>query len=97
MEQQAAEVRIVRAADRTTAGSYFQAPIEGNTVTHCGLIELGAARLKMALVETEAGAFFPFQYHAGGGDGDGGDHRWRGHHRGRRTRRQPAELCIPLW
>jgi len=67
MEQQAAEVRIVRAADRTTAGSYFQAPIEGNTVTHCGLIELGAARLKMALVETEAGAFFPFQYHAGGG------------------------------
>jgi quercetin dioxygenase-like cupin family protein len=67
MEQQAAEVRIVRAADRTTAGSYFQAPIEGNTVTNCGLIELGAARLKMALVETEAGAFFPFQYHAGGG------------------------------
>ncbi len=67
MEQQGAEVRIVRAADSPTAGSYFQSPIEGNTVTPFGLIELGAARLKMALVETEAGAFFPFQYQAGGG------------------------------
>ncbi len=67
MEQQGAEVRIVRAADRTTAGSSFQAPIEGNTVAHFGLIELGAARLRMALVETEAGAFFPFQYHGHGG------------------------------
>ncbi len=67
MKQQQAGVRIVRAADRTTAASYFQAPIEGNTVTTCGLIELGSARLNMALAETEAGAFFPFQYHAGGG------------------------------
>ncbi len=67
MEQQATEVRIVRVADRATAGSYFQAPIEGNTVAHFGLIELGAARLKMVLAETDEGAFFPFQYHAGGG------------------------------
>ncbi len=67
MEQQQTEVRVVRAADRATAGSYFQSPIEGNTVTPFGLIELGAARLRMTLVETEAGAFFPFQYHAGGG------------------------------
>ena len=67
MVQQGTEVRIVRAADRTTAGSYFQAPIEGNTVAHFGPIELGSARLNMALAETEAGAFFPFQYHAGGG------------------------------
>ncbi len=67
MAQQGTEVRIVRAADRATSGSYFQAPIEGNTVSHFGLIELGSTRLKMALVETEAGAFFPFQYHAGGG------------------------------
>ncbi len=67
MEQQGTEVCIVRAADLKKAGSYFQSPIEGNTVTPFGLIELGAARLRMALVETEAGAFFPFQYHAGGG------------------------------
>ncbi len=50
MEQQGTEVRIVRAANLKKAGSYFQAPIEGNMVTACGLIELGAARLKMALV-----------------------------------------------
>ena len=67
MEPQGTEVRIVRAADLEKAGSYFQSPIAGNTVTPFGLIDLGAARLKMALVETEAGAFFPFQYHAGGG------------------------------
>jgi quercetin dioxygenase-like cupin family protein len=67
MEPQGAEVRIVRAADLEKAGNSFQAPIEGNMVTSFGLIELGAARLVMALVETEAGVFFPFQYHAGGG------------------------------
>ena len=67
MEQQATEVRVVRAADRATAGSYFQTPIEGNTVTYCGLIELGAARLKMALAVSDEEAFFPFQYHSGGG------------------------------
>ena len=67
MEQQGTEVRIVRAADRVVAGNYFQAPIEGNRVVHFGLIELGATRLKMALVETDAGAFFPFQYHEHGG------------------------------
>lgn len=67
MELQATEVRIVRAADLEKADSYFQSPIEGNTVTPFGLIELGAARLKMALAVTDEGAFFPFQYHAGGG------------------------------
>ncbi len=71
MEQQQAGVCIVRAADRATVSSYFQSPIEGNTVSHFGLIELGATRLKMALVETEAGAFFSFQYHEHGG------WRWR--------------------
>ncbi len=67
MEQQQARVRVVRATDRTTADSLFQSPIEGNTVTHFGLIELGAARLVMALAVTEEGAFFPFQYHQHGG------------------------------
>ncbi len=67
MEQQGTEVRVVRAADLKKASSYFQSPIAGNTLTPIGLIELGADRLKMALVETEVGAFFPFQYHKGGG------------------------------
>src|SRR5262245_2092007 len=67
MEQLQAEVRVVRPADLKKASSYLPSLIEGNTVAYFGLIELGAARLKMALVETEAGAFFPFQYHAGGG------------------------------
>ncbi len=31
MEQQQPAVRIVRTADRTTADSLFQSPIEGNT------------------------------------------------------------------
>jgi len=57
----------VRATDLKKAGSYFQSPLEGNMLAHFGLIELAAAQLKMALVETEEGAFFPFQYHAGGG------------------------------
>jgi hypothetical protein len=54
MEQPGAEVRIVRATDLKKAGSYFQFPIEGNMLAHFGLIELAAARLKMALVETSA-------------------------------------------
>ncbi len=36
-------------------------------MAHVGLIEFGSARLKMALAETDGGAFFPFQYHVGGG------------------------------
>ncbi len=61
------QVLIMRAAERTGQGSFFAAEIAGNRVAHFGQIELGSARLKMALAETDGGACFPFQYHSGGG------------------------------
>ena len=64
--QGSSRVRIIRAADRAGQGSFFASEIAGNRVAHFGLVELGSARLKIALAETDAGATFPFQYHRGG-------------------------------
>lgn len=41
--------------------------LDGNRLTSFGLIPSGSASLKLALVETEGGQAFPFQYHYGGG------------------------------
>jgi len=60
------QVRIIRAADRATKDGFFATEIAGNRAANFGLVELGSARLKMALAETDEGATFPFQYHVGG-------------------------------
>jgi mannose-6-phosphate isomerase-like protein (cupin superfamily) len=61
-----AQVRVIHAADRATQDGFFATEIAGNRVANFGLVELGSARLKMALAETDGGAIFPFQYHLGG-------------------------------
>lgn len=60
-------VHVIHAQPATQESSFPEA-IEGNTVTNLGTVQIGMSSFRMACAETEAGAFFPPQYHQGGGN-----------------------------
>ncbi len=60
------EIRVVRPADHSANEAYFSTQIAGNTVTRFGLVDVGGSCLQLAYAQTDAGAYFPLQYHRGG-------------------------------
>ncbi len=62
------EIRVISASERRTNEADVTADIAGNRLIRCGLIEMGGTGLKLALVQTQKGAFFPAQYHEGGNE-----------------------------